>query len=220
MKRKFRLVVPILSLGLILSITGILWLHGRDMRYNKNPDVSGKVVGSNSMSSILDRERARDVGDLLALSDLVVVGEVVSDGIDHIQALTYPEFFPSKELEEKAGSPTYTLSVSTIRVKQVLVGNSSQETFDLTQMGTAGNDLVGETKVKRGETYVFFLRENEEEAWAGSYSSVACEDGIFQVFGNGTVLSLTDNLHLAIYDDRSMDLLLRDLDAAVKQGVK
>lgn len=184
--------------------------------YNSTPDISTKVIGSKEFKESFFIIPYQDIEEACNDADLIVIGTVTSSGETEYRELysgepemhnKYRQSFPSSK------SPTYPVSKNEISVDEILFG-SCDKLITLTQNGEAGTD-IGETKVKKGERMLFIL--HKDPAGENMWSSVSLEDGLFLLRENGKVLSLTDNLKLAKYDDRSLNLIKKDIKDAVSR---
>ncbi|AHF11230.1 MULTISPECIES: hypothetical protein [Dehalobacter] len=212
MKRKIAWAVP-LGLVAVLFIAGFVG-YNKTLIYNNNPDTASKIIGSESM--MMSRPEATKMDDLTKYADLIIVGEVLSDAVD-----SEIEFdFPNEELKQKAMGessevPKVALACSQIKIIKTLYGESQRDTITLAQVGKAGNDN-GETKVKKGDKMLLVLQRHTDDP--NKYSSVAVEDGLFKISEDNKILSLSDNRFTSRYDDRSLDLLVKDMNKGAKKN--
>lgn len=211
MKRKIAWSV---SLGLVavLFIAGFVG-YNKTSIYNNNPDTESKIIGSESL--LMSRPIKTNMDDLTKYADLIIVGEVVTDALDTEVDIDFPnEELKQKAMEGSSVPPKVALACSQIKIIETLYGESQRDTIILAQVGRAGNDN-GETKVKKGDKMLLVLQRHTDDP--NKYSSVAFEDGLFKISEDNKVLSLSNNKFLSRYDDRSLDLLVKDMNKGVKK---
>lgn len=86
MKKKNIVIISwVVSFCLITTTVIMLFFQGSDSknqpRYNENPDISKKVVGSSS-NGFMSRAMPQRLDDVFAESTCVIIGEVLEDDIN------------------------------------------------------------------------------------------------------------------------------------------
>lgn len=177
--------------------------------YNLSPDIDLKSVGSNQLP--VDKEYAKDITDLTNRADLIVIVRVISNG------KAYVETIPTMNAEQgkkQGGTIHVALTTTRLKVEEVLYGDEKSGEIELVQVDYPGKD-AGDTKVKNGDTMLVILKKNPDR---NDYTSVAYEEALFIVQEDNTVVSLSDNVKIAKYDNTEMGLLARDIKKAVQQS--
>lgn len=204
-------IVICLAIVIGLSVVSIFYLSNSS-KYNQNPDISGKIVGSKDL--LMDTMPMTSVDDLTKYADLIVIGKVISPAVD--TEIEFP--FPNEDLKQSAMKgyskvPTVALACSRIQIEETLYGESKSDIITLAQLGKANNNR-GETKVKNGDRMLFILQKHHDKT--DVYSSALAEDGLFIIDNNDKVTSLSDNMFTSRYDGISKDILKAD----IKKGKK
>jgi len=200
----------------VISASSIFAFYDTPVKYNDNPDLSGKVVGS-LKNDFLCRYRAETMEVLLEQADLIIEGEVVSDGTTKTEYFSLGDEAAEEKLEKMfpgKSAPAYNVTSSQIKVNRVLYGDVDTDTIELHQFGSAGSDN-GETKVRKGRKMIFILRKHPDKE--NVYSSVDFEDGLFEVDEDNKLLSLSDNMLTAKYDGLDAKTLEKDISKALKK---
>lgn len=212
-RRQIKRSIVISCCACLLAYAGFITICRET--YNEHPDLSAKVVGSTDFKQQFLIFQYQGVQDACLDADLVVIGTVRTEGETVIRDF-YTGEPVMKAKHQKAfdtnAAQTYEVSKSSVDVEEVLYGSCGKSII-LTQNGAAGSD-AGETKVKKGDRMLFIL--HKDPAGSDMWSSVSWEDGLFLLNDNGKVLSLTDNLSLAKYDERPVGLLKKDVRLALE----
>lgn len=194
-----------IAILLILCILAMTACQSSGHRYNENPDVSRKYVGSDH--GIIDRELPVSFDHLLVSATTVIIGEVLEDDILY----TFDPFGSGTPNSEKiallrnSGKGT----IAKVKVLETIAGaKPSQEIVDYYQLGEPKNDL-NQTKVKTGQKCVFILRYSENKK---RYSSTSYEDGVFLLEENNKLTSMSDKPFCARYDGIDLDILIEDVN--------
>lgn len=195
-------------------VFAFLAFAGTTAVYHKNEVIAyqaTKVIGSQTVDSMMSRIRASSVDDLILNSDLVVRGKVIDPGVTREQQVV----FPNAQLQDKAetGSETdltYKVACYQFQINEIIIGKEESHVISIVQLGEAGNDAC-ETKLKQGDEMILVL--NRDETVKSTYSSVSFEDGLFVIKSN-KVYSLSDNKTMAKYDLRNVESLESDLQGA------
>jgi len=166
-----------------------------DLRYNPNPDLSKKIVGSNN--SFMSRMMPQILYDVYASSTCVIIGSVLDDST----------VVPT-ELESVSGfSSKIYHTIASIRVLETVSGTApSSDIIRYRQIGS--DDYILQTKVKKGETCVFILKYFQD---IDQYMATAFEESIFYLDGNNRLTSMSDQLFAAKYDGIDLRILLEDI---------
>lgn len=193
MKNKY-IIICIAIICLSLSIFSINNLRS-------NSQKPPKTIGS---ESVVDRLPLDSVDTLVELSDLIVVGEVISD----------PQ---TKTIKVAPNDPNvnsyYKTANAQFKIDETLYGDPNIKEITFSQLGEAGNDY-GETKVKKGEKYLLFVRKVKNDTY---YVAIGGEYGIFKIDDQGKLLSLSNQAAVAKYDDKALNSLKEDLKNIIKK---
>lgn len=179
--------------------------------YNNNPDVSKKVVGSKDslITSFAFRIQPKSLDDVTRFADLIIIGEVISNPVDHLID------FVSEDIKESAAKNSkVNVAYSQVKVEKNLYGSTNSEVITLAQLGKANSDS-DETKVKNGDRMVMLLRKDPDHD--NVYYSADMENGLFIVDENKKTLSLSDNKIISRYDGIDVNILIDDLGKAKKK---
>ncbi|MBE7056372.1 MAG: hypothetical protein E7388_02890 [Ruminococcaceae bacterium] len=174
--------------------------------YNTNPDLSSKIVGSNNYA--FDRLPANTVDDLVDGSDLIIIGEVIDDGIEG----TFNIFGDEKKAQafkEKYGeNPYWPTTTVRIKVHKIIAGEiGEKDEIQYLQLGKPNiPDL--QTKVKKSQKLVMILRNSDKE---GIYYANKAERSIFYIDEENNLTSMADDMICARYDGISIKILEKDL---------
>jgi len=191
---------------------GIAFFSSKSTIYNTSPNISAKVVGSEKLSTY--RIPFNSIDELVSKSDLVILGEVISDGTTIKQNFNLPDPAKSKLNTLKSGSDktsTITVTQATVKIDKVLYGDTYLEEIKFDQLGKAGNDDF-QTKVKKNQKVILALKKNTND----SYASVDLEDGVFSVNENNKVFSFSKNIAFAKYDSLDLNVLIEDIKKSKK----
>ncbi len=194
-------------------ITGSLLFLNRDTsRYNENPDLSQKIVGSKVFNNSGDSLPNETIEDIFDFTEYIIVGEVVSDGVAD-QFNMFGDNEVSKADLEAGIDPYIPCTITKIRVEESILGDIPEGSeISFFQLGVPESD-GGQTKVKKGERLVMGLQGPNE---AGQYLSGDVENTIFYLDENNKVTSMSDELLCARYDGTSKDFLVKDLLVAME----
>lgn len=198
----------LLSVGFLVTNVSI-----NDGKYNSLPDVSSKIVGSES--DMAYRLPITSLEQLTQSADLIITGKVETDGVTKQVKMNVEEDASSKAFAEKYEKKypekkfitSYSVAATQIKVDNVIFGDKNLKGITLLQNGKAGNDLL-ETKVKNGDKVFLILKKTEGD---NTYTSIAIEDGIFTIDAKNKLLSLSKNELVAKYDGIDVGVLERDI---------
>lgn len=212
---KSKIATITLISALILAV-GVIQITNKSktVQYNTNPNISSKVVGSEKVNGF--RIPSSSMDELLDYAELVVVGEVLTEGNTKKIPLNASSEQNAKFMAQFSKLPTYEVVDADFKVNEVIYGDSTLEgtTIKFSQLGRAGNDDY-QTKAKKGNQMLLILRKAEEE---NTYASVDFEDGMFLVDKNenNKLLSLSKNILVAKYDGLDLKVLKDDIKKAKK----
>ena len=187
-------IVTGLCLVLAIALAVVFWGNkpNNENRYNPNPDVSSKVVGSNN--GFMTRIMPVILDDVLFNATCVIIGEVVDDGI------------LESSLQENSGGISHT--IAKIRVIDTISGIApSRDIISYRQIGRPGSDML-QTKVKKGEACVFVLQYFHD---LDQYLATSFEESVFYLDENNMLVSMSDQLFCAKYDGINILTLSEDV---------
>jgi len=207
---KKRIVIAVISFVFLISIFVIKnsVQNGDSVQSGNANKIVGSELNNGSIKSgntimFFEKNKLKSLEELVQAADAVVIAEVTSD------AETVVKENPKGMSDDIASTTTY--SVAQIKIIDTLCGKVDSDTIKFTQIGEAGND-VGETKVVKGERYLFALHKHD---WG--YNSTAQEDGIFKVVKGNKVYSLSNNPVFSKYDNLNVEELKKDLQKSFKE---
>lgn len=214
MKKKLHILI---ALAIITTVTCIGIGLNRDSVseksvYNMNPDVSSKVIGSEMIRNSAWLIPIKSIEDLVSYADLIVIGEVISDGVTKTEEWPKVEGDPQGQLDISNRSPM-SVSHTKVKISKTLYGKANSDTITLLQLGKSGDDR-GETKVKKNKKMLLVLKDSKDGR--NIYSSVCYEDGLFEINNDNKVKAFSKELVMAKYDDTDIDLLEKDIIKALK----
>lgn len=209
MKKKIILIIP--AIILLFSVT--TYFNGNH-KYNENPDLSKKIVGSKSL--IMERLPITNMDQITQGADLIVIGKVITSPENTQIEFPFGNEDMKKHAMEKSNGkiPKVNLACSKIKIQEILYGNSSSDVITLAQVGNSESD-IGETKVKKEDKMLFILQRHPDEP--NKYSSVEAEEALFKIDNNNKTLSLSDNKFTSRYDDIDCEILKNDIKSAKKK---
>lgn len=133
-----------------------------------------------------------DLETIVKHSDLIIVGEAISDGVTRNETFERPE--AARKKAEALGLQPINFAVTDTKIKviEVISGSCNDNEITISQLGVA-NDDSNETKVKNGKNMIFILKKHPNRD--NMYSSVNLDDGLYELddFGKVHVLSKKDN---------------------------
>lgn len=190
---------------ILVAVVGLISSCSENEVYNMNPDTSKKVIGSKSL--LLDRLPIENTEQLMRFSDLVVIGNVVSEGKLITETIGTEEVFKAK-----GADINIELTEIDVKIDKILYGKVSSDIIKIVQVGKPNSD-IGETKIKKNKKVLLVLsKDNDKE---NIYSSVDFENGIFEIIDN-KLMSYSDNKNIAKYDNISVDILIKDIKETKK----
>lgn len=149
-----------------------------------------------------------DLEFMVKNSDLIILGEVVSNG----ETMDIPFNRTKDEIEKDSRlglkTETYAVTHSKIKVEKVISGRSKGEEITISQLGTANVDS-SEVKVKKGDALIFLLRKhpNTKEL----YSSVNLSDGLYRIKDTGKIDVISEKDAFKKYDDMEKNEFMREI---------
>ena len=165
-------------------------------RYNTDPDISEKIVGSRN--SLASRAMPVIFDDVFAEATVVIVGTVIAETEE------------PTELDMFSITGTIYHTIVDMDVLETIAGDPpANNTIKYRQIGRSGNDF-GQTKVENGITYVLILKYFE---LIDQYMATAFEESVFLVNEDNSLLSLSDQLFCARYDGIQLSVLIEDIEA-------
>lgn len=185
------------------------------VQYNTNPDISSKVVGSETFVGY--RMRLTSMEELLRFADLVIIGEILTDGETKEKPISASPEQDAKFTELFSKVPTYKVAQTNVKVNKVIYGDSNlvDTIIKFNQLGEAGNDY-NQTKAKKGDEMLLILCKSDED---DTYASVSFEDGMFLIDkNNGKLLSLSKDILVAKYDGLDQQILENDIKKSIKKA--
>lgn len=184
-----------LFLVFVFCIFAFTGCNSTASRYNENPDVSKKIIGSDN--GFISKFMPPNLETILANSTVVIMGEVLED--DNVY--TFPAISPD---EDELGIGT----IAKVKVIETIAGTQpSEEIISYYQCGAPKTDNL-QTKVKKGQKCIFILKYFEDKDY---YYSAAMEEGIFMVDENNELLSMSKQKFCAKYDGIKKDILIEDI---------
>ena len=131
-------------------------------------------------------------------SDLVIVGEVISNGVVEHKTIDRSESEIEKDNRLGIKPLGYDVTHTKIKIKEVISGRCKDDEIIISQLGTSDN-YAGETKVKKGKTMILLLNKHPNEDIL--YSSVNLNDGLYEVNDSGKIGVLSDKEDFKKYED-------------------
>jgi len=202
MRYKKKIIVSsVIILSLLTVAASVFLFHGNtsrvEARYNLNPDVSQKTVGSRN--SYLTRLMPQLLDDVIYDSTCIVVGKVVDDEVTEVTKLEYGSIYHN---------------IASVEIIELISGQMpSSEVIRYRQLGMAGSDML-QTKVERGGTYIFILKYFDD---VDQYMATAFEESIFHVSENNRLYSMSDQLFCAKYDGIELSTFIEDATAIMER---
>lgn len=192
-----------ISLAVCLTLICALSACATESRYNESPDLSKKVVGS---SRLMTQDVPLDsVAEIAGMSDLIVVGTVVGD--DEVTKFNSSGNDEYAAAAAQKGIDVYLpATIATVEITRVIDGTLTEETVEVFQLGEPGKADM-QTKLKNGDRVLLMLSEYAD----GTYTETTLESSVFYLDGENELLSMSDEMICARYDDRPLSLLLEDL---------
>ncbi|MCL2679282.1 MAG: hypothetical protein FWF18_03220 [Dehalococcoidia bacterium] len=203
MKNKKVVASCVLSVCLIAMLaTTAVSCHGNndagESRYNLNPDVSGKVIASNSAP--INRLVPQILLDTLSFATCVIIGEVVDDGV-----------VTTTEMLSLTGF-SYEMYYTTANIKVLDTIAGEPPSGDIIRYRQGGSpEAPWHTQVKKGETGVFILFYREQ---IDQYMAAAFEESVWYVDGKNKLTSMSDQPFAAKYDGIDLGILIEDVKEA------
>lgn len=188
----------------------------QENRYNLNPDVSYKIVGSKDVPMEIDT--IDNIKKLTQYGDAIVVGKIVSQPkeIKYNYTTGYEEL--DKDIKGDIGNNLYVkLTVSEVEIEEILCGEVNSSKINLAQVGTIEGDR-GQTKVKYGDKMLMIIKQFRNDKTM--YSPAIAEDGLFIIRPDNTTYSLSDNLFTSKYDNINYKILKEDIIKQLKKDKK
>lgn len=190
--------------GLILLILMILlgiFLVNKDRKYGVLQD--NQIPFASSIDNL-------DLETIVKHSDLIILGEAISDGVSRNETFERPEAARKKAEAYGLQPIDFAVTDTKIKVIEVISGSCNDSEIIISQLGVA-NDDSSETKVKNGKKMIFILKKHPNRD--NMYSSVNLDDGLYELddFGKVHVLSKKDNFKK--YNDldrKDFEKILRD----------
>ncbi len=180
-------------------------------RYNENPDVSSKIIGS--LDSSGTRFPPKSMEELIDRSEFIVIGTVTTDAINIKRPIRSGTPLDQKFEDKFNKTPTYTTAAVQVQVEEVLYGEIDQQEITYSQLGNAKSHSK-QTKVKKRDQVVLFLKKSQED---GRYTSIAFEEGVFTILPENKLLSQSPYKFAAKYDEISLDILKEDVASIVNK---
>ena len=131
-------------------------------------------------------------------SDLVIVGEVISNGVVEHKTIDRSESEIEKDNRLGIKPLGYDVTHTKIKIKEVISGRCKDDEIIISQLGTSDN-YAGETKVKKGKTMILLLNKHPNEDIL--YSSVNFNDGLYEVKDSGKIGVLSEQVVFKKYED-------------------
>lgn len=150
-----------------------------------------------------------DLEFMAKYSDLVIVGEVVSNGVVEHKTIDRSESEIEKDNRLGIKPLGYDVTRTKIKVKEVISGRCKNDEIIISQLGMLNND-DGETKVKKGKTMILLLNKHPNEEIL--YSSVNLNDGIYEVKDSGKIGVLSDEEDFKKYEDMGKEGFIKEVD--------
>jgi hypothetical protein len=193
-----------------LAVIGIFIYQNQTVPYNLNPDTN-KVIGSQHLRDFSYTLPINSIDDPVGYADLIIIGEVVSDGV------VTKEEFPKVEGDDKGETvlsnlPPVTVTKTPIKIDKIIYGKADSEIITLIQLG---DQNWGVTKVKKNSKMLLILHKGNNQ-----YGSVCWEDSMFKIDDNGKVMSLSNEISIAKYDGTNIALLEKDIIKGLKNKNK
>ncbi|MCL1807374.1 MAG: hypothetical protein FWG31_06700 [Oscillospiraceae bacterium] len=199
-KRKLALIFSFISVCILLLSITLFSQQENDMyadesRYNMNPDVSGKVVGSRN--GLMTRITPVILDDVLAEATCVVIGNVIDGGLAISTNIGMGSGYEG----------TIYHTITKVQVLETIVGKPPEsKIINYRQLGIPDDDMW-QTKVEKEKTYVFILKYFKE---LDQYMATAFEESLFMVDKNNKLTSVSDRLFCAKYDGIDLGVFTED----------
>lgn len=211
-----KIFLSFFSLSLCFVCVG--FFSNGSSRYNKNPDLSKKIVGSEGDRYSIAHLKSFD--QVVYFSDLIIKGQVIGDSIQESKRLEY--VLETDKIEQL---PEIPVSLVKIKVNEIIKGNIDGEEILLLQEGLVNDDTSLETKVKKDDNYIFFLIKDKFED-QDVYIAYRKEVGLMKMNNKNksfltkgidnkndksTTFSLSKEEELAKYDDIDVQIIEEDI---------
>ena len=187
---------------------------------NYNTSTNEKPIGQNSLRERISSMTVSSFDDLLEYADLVVEGEVVSDGV--LAYDVFPKVVGTPDDHELNIKDKVAVTLTQFKVSKVLYGELETDLITVYQFGTPETD-VGELKIKQGQKLICFLRNGDDDEgnpFNNTYPSVAWEEGFYDITNEKSTRAFSNVNGLCKFDNKPSSALLKEIENVVKRSEK
>ena len=189
-------------------------------QYNYNISTNDKPVGQNDLRERMTFMPVASFDDLLQYTDIVVEGEVTSEGILAYDGYPKVQGAPDDhELNRKEKDVAVTLTQ--FKVTKVLFGELDTDIITIYQYGPPNTD-IGELKITKDQKLICFLRKagDEEGPFKDAYPSAGWELGFYDISNENSTKAFSNVNGLCRYDNRPASALSKAIEDAIKRREK
>jgi len=181
-------------------------------RYN-DYGTNDKKVGENAIRYLSSSIGIGSLDDLMQFADLIVEGEVISDGElvydppPQVEGASRGDF-PDLDLTDGVAT-THTK----FKVTNTYYGETSSEIITILQFGLPDTDF-GEIKIQKGQKLICMLRNS---SYKNIYASVSWENGFYDI-SDEKVMAFSNINGLSKFDEKSVDELRQEFKNVIKRS--
>lgn len=177
--------------------------------------INNKPVGQSIIRELIDCEPIGSLGEAIKGADLIVEGEVISEG--KLALDSWPLVVGTSPDHELNMKDSVKLTMTNFKINRVLYGKVNTDVITIAQFGEP-NTNKGEIKIKKGRNMVCFLRESHDSKTGkkieNEYASVSWENGFFDV--TDKTYAFSNIKGLSAYDGNSKDEFINTLRKVIK----
>lgn len=206
MKKYCCIILSVFLLVFLVSCSAHDDEKGADTEYLGEYNTDIKTDKVNGYMSTMGETFGETLDQFIDMSEVIFVGEVVSDGEAYSESIDYTAFGKDESLN-------FALTKISVKIDEVLYGTINDEVITFVQVGAPGSDEMVK-QIKKGDNVVIIGSYDEDKDY---YCSVCFENAIFYITENG-LYTYSNKADMGKYDGTPLELLKRDIANIIEEN--
>ena len=206
---------------IVVLLTGLLCGCGEKENSSSNTAqlayTNNKPIGDNVYRDNSDGFLVQSYGELLNFTDIIVEGEVISEGESEYDS--HPKVAGTPDDHELNRKDKVAVTLTKFKVTRVLYGELESEIITIGQLGPPKTN-IGEIKIEKGQKLICFLRKSEfvdGREIPNFYSSVDWENGFYDITDENCTRAFSNVNALCTYDGKPSSEFIKEIESIIKK---
>ena len=209
---------------IVVLLAGLLYGCGEKENGNSNTEqqtyTNNKPISDNVHRDNSDRFLVQSYGELLNFTDIIVEGEVISEG--EAEQDSYPKVPGTPDDHELNRKDKVEVTLTKFKVTRVLYGELESDIITIGQLGPPKTN-IGEIKIEKGQKLICFLRIAEfvdGRESSNFYASVDWENGFYDITDENSMRAFSNVNGLCTYDGKPSSEFIKEIESIINNYIK